>query len=181
MNSGAVDKTNVRVFIYKRTHQGDPNTLGHFGVQDCMGGLRNCCFDAVIGVGGISKWAQSEGISLKVNWIGISPIKIPQAGQRGPIVLFDHFIILEEKGKELSSLAPLLARRLLHPKAPRFIFSTRLSASEQSEVERILKAAKDAPPSLPVRNSVNRNARSHACPPGGCLPSKAIPNRACLP
>jgi len=181
MNSGARGQSDVRVFIYKRTHQGDPNTLGHFGIQDCMGGLRNCSFDAVIGVGGISKWAQSEGISLKVNWIGIGPKKIPQVGQRGPIVLFDHFMILEEKGKELSSLAPLLARRLLHRKAPRFIFSTQLSASEQSEVKRILNAAKDAPSSSPVRNTVNRNERPHDCPPSGCLPLRAIRNRVCPP
>jgi len=176
-----VDRANVRVFIYKRTHQGDPNMLGHFGIQDCMGGLRNCSFDAVIGVGGISKWAQSEGISLKVNWIGIGPKKIPQAGQRGPVVLFDHFSILEEKGQELSALAPLLARRLLHPKAPRFIFSTGLSTSEQSEVERILKAAKDAPPSLPIQNGANRNVRPHACPPSDCSPSRKSRKRTCPP
>jgi hypothetical protein len=170
----------MRVFIYKRTHQGDPNTLGHFGVQDCMGRLRSCNFDAVIGIGGICAWAESEGISLKVNWIGIGPKRIPQAGQRGPLVLFDHFSIFEEKGQELIRIAPLLARRLLRPKAPRFLFSTGLSASEQLEVDRILTAAKDAQPSLPIRNGVNRNARPHVCTSTGCSPSRSR-KRACLP
>lgn len=171
----------MRVFIYKRTHQGDPNSLGHFGVEDCMGRLRSCAFDAVIGIGGICAWAESEGISLRVNWIGIGPKRIPQVGQRGPLILFDHFTIFEEKGQELSEIAPLLADRLLHPKAPRFIFSTGLSAPEQSEVRRILKAAKDAPPSLPIRNAVNRNARPHACPQSVCPPSTKSRKRECLP
>lgn len=171
----------MRVFIYKRTHQGDPNSLGHFGVQDCMGRLRSCSFDAVIGIGGICAWAESEGISLKVNWVGIGPTKLPQEGQRGPIVLFDHFSIFEERGVELSSVAPLLARRLLHPKAPRFLFSTGLSASEQSEVSRILMAAKDAAPSLPLRSGANRNARPRVCQTGGCSPLKMSRKRGCLP
>ena len=71
------EEGDVRVFIYKRTHQGDPDSLGHFGVQDRMGRLRSCRFDAVIGIGGISDWAESEGISRKVNWIGIGPKKSP--------------------------------------------------------------------------------------------------------
>lgn len=171
----------MRAFIYKRTHQGDPNSLGHFGVQDCMGRLRSSAFDAVIGIGGISAWAESEGISLKVNWIGIGPKRIPQVGQRGPIVLFDHFTIFEEKGQELSAVAPLLAGRLLHPKAPRFVFSTGLSAPEQSEVQRILKAAKNAPPSQPVRDAFNRNARPRVCPPSVCAPARKSRKRECLP
>jgi hypothetical protein len=49
----------MRTFIYKRTHQGDPDNQGWFGIQDCMGSLRRRDFDAVIGVGGISDWAKA--------------------------------------------------------------------------------------------------------------------------
>jgi len=169
----------MRVFIYKRTHKGDPNTQGHFGVEDCMGRLRDCSYDAVIGIGGISNWAESEQISMKVNWVGIGPRKVPQPRQRGPIILFDHFRIFEERGKELISIAPLLARRLLHPKAPRFVFSPRLSSSEQSEVNRILTEAQDAPPSLPLPSGVKRDVHSRVCPPSSCSPTSR--KRGCLP
>jgi hypothetical protein len=45
-------ETTVRTLIYKRTHSGDSDKMGCFGIWDCMGRLRNMAFDAVIGVGG---------------------------------------------------------------------------------------------------------------------------------
>jgi hypothetical protein len=44
----------MRTLIYKRTHPGDPDTTGRFGVCDCMGRVRTWDFEAVIGVGGLS-------------------------------------------------------------------------------------------------------------------------------
>ena len=41
----------LRVFIYRRTHTGDPCRCGIFGVYDCMGRFRSRDFDAVLGVG----------------------------------------------------------------------------------------------------------------------------------
>ena len=77
-----------------------------------MGGLRRSGFGAVIGVGGISAWARDEGISRKVNWIGIGPRKDPLVGGRGPLVTFDHFVLFEEKGADFQAIAPTLAARL---------------------------------------------------------------------
>lgn len=43
----------MRILAYKRTHTGDPDANGVFGVNDCMGRVRSLEFDAVIGVGGL--------------------------------------------------------------------------------------------------------------------------------
>jgi len=43
----------MRILIYKRTHTGDPDLKGRFGIHDCMGRVRDYDYDAVIGVGGI--------------------------------------------------------------------------------------------------------------------------------
>ena len=63
----------MRVLIYKRTHKGDPNETGIFGIQDCMGRIRNWNYDAVIGIGGESAWRDDIGIKYKINWIGLAP------------------------------------------------------------------------------------------------------------
>jgi hypothetical protein len=39
----------MRILTYKRTHVGDPDQDGRFGIYDCMGRVRNYPFDAVIG------------------------------------------------------------------------------------------------------------------------------------
>src|SRR5215469_6855836 len=137
----------VRTFIYKRTHRGDPSPQGHFGNEDCMGKLRNCSFDAVIGIGGIGWLARSQGINSKLNWIGIGPKRFYVSDRRGPIVGFDHFVLFEENGEEFHGLAPTLAGRMLTAKGPRFLFSDRFNDAELKEVSRILKLAKTAPPS----------------------------------
>ena len=52
----------MRVLVYKRTHNGDPDTSGCFGVYDCMGAVRDWEFDAVIGVGGIGPEARASQV-----------------------------------------------------------------------------------------------------------------------
>lgn len=64
--------------------------------------------------------------------------------QRGPIVTFDHFILHESSGPELSDLAPHLARHI-YSRNVRAIM--RLDAIEQIEVQGILDLARDAPQS----------------------------------
>jgi len=61
----------MRILVYKRTHTGDPDLNGCFGVYDCMGSVMNLQYDAVIGVGDIGFEAQAIGISGKISWIGI--------------------------------------------------------------------------------------------------------------
>lgn len=137
----------MRTFIYKRTHKGDPDSQGWFGNEDCMGSLRSCEFDAVVGIGGICELAKVQGISRKLNWIGVGPRKRAQNGKRGPFVAFEHFVLFEDRGIDFSTIAPRLARRLLFAKAARFLFSDGFNRTERAELSRILKLAQDAPPS----------------------------------
>ena len=76
----AAAQRGCEVLIYKRTHSGDPDEAGQFGINDCMGQVRRWNFDAVIGVGGVGAKARSLGIDERVNWIGIGPHKEVVAG-----------------------------------------------------------------------------------------------------
>src|SRR5262245_17135282 len=99
----------MRVLVYKRTHNGDPDANGCFGAYDCMGTFRNRDFDAVVGVGGIGPEAQASGIAGQVNWIGIGPHKAYVPDKRGPEVTFDHFLDFGIDGPDFRRLAPRLA------------------------------------------------------------------------
>ncbi len=160
------DYRNMRTLVYKRTHKGDPRKEGWFGVEDCMGRVRAWDFDAVVGVGGIGRWAKSGGISGKVNWIGISPRRRPFSDMRGPIVGFKHFVLFEEKGPRFRDIAPALARRLYRRKSPRFLFKN-LNAAEETEVGRILRMARNAPASS-KRSGRFLDCRRIRCGSGGC-------------
>jgi hypothetical protein len=62
----------MRTLIYKRTHSGDPDPkTGVFGCNNCMKTVRGWVFDAVIGIGGIGREPECEGIAGKLTWIGI--------------------------------------------------------------------------------------------------------------
>ena len=158
----------MRTLVYKRTHKGDPRKEGWFGVEDCMGGVRAWDFDAVVGVGGIGRWAKSEGISGRINWIGIGPRRRLVPDMRGPVVGFKHFSLFEEKGPRLGSIAPALARRLYTRKSPRFLFN-KLDRVEQTEIRRILRMAKSAPPST-KQSRQSLDCRRIRCGPGRCPP-----------
>lgn len=120
-----------------------------------MGRLRGSDFDAVIGIGGICREAQAEGISRKLNWIGIGPKRRPHGDARGPLVVFDHFLFLEDGNIDFQTLAPSLAQRLYTPKSARYLFSDEFNAIERAEVNRILKMAVSAPPSLQLSTAPN--------------------------
>jgi hypothetical protein len=126
----------MRTLIYKRTHHGDPDKTGQFGVHDCMGRVRRWDFEAVIGVGGFGPEAKSHCLDGKVNWIGIGPHKQVVAGKRGPIVTFDHFVLYGSDAPDFELLAPLLAERI-YSKNVRVLMQG-LSPSEQDEVDDIL-------------------------------------------
>lgn len=109
-----------------------------------MGTVRSIRFDAVIGVGGIGTEAKSQGISGKLNWIGIGPHKRWRPDRRGPLLCFDHFLLFDEAGLDFRQLAPNLAKRI-YSKNVRLAVT--FSNVEEREVERILKLALTAPPS----------------------------------
>ena len=147
----------MRILIYKRTHKGDPDKTGRFGIHDCMGEIRSIEFDAVIGIGGIGSEPKSEGIDGKVNWIGIGSRKEQLDDRRGPLVWFDHFVLFEDKGPDFQTIAPTLARRM-YSKNIRLLLN--FTEIEQVEVGRLLEIAQTAPPS--TKASLTR--RAHRCP-----------------
>ena len=104
----------MRTLIYKRTHHGDPDVTGQFGICDCMGSVRRWDFDAVIGVGGVGPEPRRYGLDGKVNWIGIGPHKKAAAGKRGPIVSFDHFIFTALTDRTSRSCEPHRDSRRSH-------------------------------------------------------------------
>lgn len=136
----------MRTLIYKRTHTGDPDPEGRFGIHGCMGRVRTWGFEAVIGIGGIGPEPERNELARKVNWIGIGPRRTGAIDKRGfPVIAFEHFKLLESDGRELRELAPRLTDRI-YSKNVRVIMDD-LDEQERAEVERVLDLARDAPPS----------------------------------
>lgn len=130
----------MRILTYKRTHVGDPGSSGRFGINDCMGRVRSFRYDAVIGVGGTGYEPRSHGIDRKVNWVGINPKRVSHvSGYRGGIIEFEHFILLENDGPLLQSLAPNLARRIYS--GGRYILDS-YSETEKAEAAAVIEWAR---------------------------------------
>lgn len=157
--------TQPRTLIYKRTHPGDPDEFGRFGIEDCMGQVRAWDFESVIGVGGIGTQASSNQIDERVNWIGIGAHKHASSSSRGhPIVTFDRFVLFESSGPMLADLAPRLAKRLFDHNVRVLIHD--LDEHERIEVSRVLALAANAPPS--VKAPPRRLRSTKRCPPTPC-------------
>lgn len=127
----------MRILTYKRTHTGDPDFNGHFGINGCMGRVRNFTFDAVIGVGGIGHEPKSYGIDGKINWIGFKPRKRKNLTGDGVIVKFKKFVLFEHLGPVLNKVAPNLAHRM-YQGGVRFIL-TGYSKEEKEDAENIIR------------------------------------------
>ena len=138
----------MRILTYKRTHVGDPDSLGRFGINDCMGRIRAFHYEAVIGVGGVGREPRIAGIDRRINWVGIGPKRIPNVhGARAEIVQFDHFVLLEKTGPPVESLAPTLAHRMYG--GCRFIL-TAYSNTEKAEAIAIVDWARTQCPSTAI-------------------------------
>jgi len=135
----------MRVLVYKRTHNGDPDASGCFGAFDCMGDVRDREYDAVVGIGGIGPEAVSNGIDGEINWVGIGPHKRYVEDKRGPEVLFDHFLYFGTDGPDFRTLAPQLAERMYGNNVRSILDG--MSDAEQEEAEGIVQLALDEPPS----------------------------------
>lgn len=132
----------MRVLVYKRTHEGDPDASGCFGAYDCMGQTRWWDFEAVIGVGGIGDEPTKAGIAGKITWIGIGPRKFEVAGKDGPDVYFKHFRYKGQSGECFRTLARNLSERMYVKNIRAVIHS--LTEVERTEVDGILKLAETA-------------------------------------
>jgi hypothetical protein len=170
----------MRTLVYKRTHPHDPDECGCFGVEDCMGSVRDRNFDAVIGIGGNSSEAQHHDINGKVNWIGIGPHKHePPHGYRGPLVTFDHFLLFEADGPDFRELAPNLARR---------IYSTQGRCSfvsfyeiEKAEINCILRLAESEPASTwEPEDSPDKKQKGHLASGSACS-RRGLSRESCRP
>jgi hypothetical protein len=127
----------MRILTYKRTHIGDPDKEGRFGIYNCMGRVRSFIFDAVIGVGGIGQEPKSYKIDRRINWVGINPKRKRRSGGNGAIITFETFLLLDEHGPLLETLAPNLANRMYNRGAR--ILLNGCSDLERSEALGILK------------------------------------------
>ena len=130
-----------RVFIYRRTHIGDPCPCGIFGVHDCMGRNRSWKYDAVIGIGGISPRPVSEGIARRLTWVGIGAHKHPSPwGHSRPYVTFDHFCLMDKEGPFLTECAPLLAKHIFErERIPRWAWSDLQALEIRREIDTLLR------------------------------------------
>ena len=160
-----MSKKPVQVLIYKRTHIGDPDETGAFGMYECMGQVRAREFDAVIGVGGIGPEAVRFGIDRKVNWIGIGRHQIGVASDGYPLLAFEQFYLKDAKGPLLSDKARGLAKRLLATHGPRTIM-----LDSDKEIDAILRLARSSPPSPALLRGTqtsdspgNSNAKKRKC------------------
>jgi len=130
------------VLIYKRTHTGDPDKNGIFGINNCMGSVRDWEFDAVIGIGGLSPWKGSENIAKKINWIGIGANKNKVEKYENSVIAFEEFYLFEEKGILLEDIAPNLAKYIFSNNI-RIVKSTSLNEEQKFEVKNILDITKN--------------------------------------
>lgn len=153
-----------RVLIYKRTHTGDPWHEGVFGVNDCMGGIRNRKFDAVIGIGGVGAEPRSYGIACRLTWIGIEAHKLPRkpSGYRGSLIRFGGFLLFDKQGPLLKNIAPELAK-FMYDGNRRLKMSDGLSTPMLDEIQQILKLARNSPSSegLPQHARMSRKGLLH--------------------
>ncbi|MBS5020563.1 MAG: hypothetical protein KHZ60_10930 [Alistipes sp.] len=165
----------MRVLIYKRTHKGDPNETGIFGIQDCMGRIRNWNYDAVIGIGGESAWRDDIGIKYKINWIGLQPKRISAPKKRGDLIVFAHFKLYEETGINIEDHYPHLFEYLYSTKK-RFNISSNLPEDVLKEVIEILDTIKDSPASqaydIEIQNDLDSYIKTNICKCGGCSNSE---------
>lgn len=169
----------MRVLIYKRTHKHDPDGKGVFGIEDCMGRVRNWNYDAVIGIGAKSVWKNHTSIKYRINWVGLEPKRISAAKKRGDVVVFAHFALYEEEGKNIKKHYPnLFDYMYVDGNRKRFDMSSNLPESVLEEVKEILDSIKDSSASeaydIDSDDDLNTREASNQSKCGGCFRGEKI-------
>ena len=171
--SGSTTRS-MDTLIYKRTHTGDPNTLGVFGCHGCMGRVRRQRFDAVIGIGGKRPHRGSENIAFKITWVGIGPSKTEsRRDSRGPLVEFEKFVLWDEAGRDVRDAAPKLFRYMFEDQHVRHVMSRSLAKEMQEEVAAILRFAEEQ------RDDVRRNRLPRRSEQAVVKSKRALQKRKC--
>lgn len=155
----------MRILTYKRTHIGDPDPTGRFGIYDCMGRIRLLNFNTVIGVGGVGAEPRSHGIDRRDNWVGVGATKQWRPEGPGVVVTFEEFRLLEEQGPPLQELAPLLAMRMYEGRV-RFLLDG-YTLEEEAGAEAVIEWALSQP-AVPYRRGRHLAASvgcKSKCPP----------------
>ena len=153
----------MRILTYKRTHVGDPDESGRFGINDCMGRVRGYRYDAVIGVGGTGWEARSHDIDRKITWVGIGPKrKYGGSNRRAAIIEFEHFVLFDHAGPLLYSFAPNLANKIYNGR--RYILDaySDLEISEAISIVDWARRITDHRQATGLRK-VKRNCRQSRC------------------
>jgi hypothetical protein len=161
----------LKTLVYKRTHTGDPDRYGRFGIHGCMGRVRAWAFDAVIGIGGMGAEPTADGIDGRITWIGIGPRKVQGKDPRAPLVTFDRFILFDRQGPFLYERAPHLARRMYERGVRALLYP---SPVESKEISGLLDLARGAPPSRARSSRALGRVRGCRC---GKRHSSDCPNR----
>lgn len=151
----------MAILIYKRTHIGDPNPKGEFGVYDCMGKVRNLEYEAVIGIGGTGSEPRSHKIDGKITWVGVNPTKRYRKDLRGSIVTFQYFVLFDKDGPPLHAFAPLLAKRMYEGKV-RYLLN-RYTESERKEAEGIVNWAIEVSKQVSGEEDIEHNGYKLRC------------------
>ena len=141
------------VWLYRRTHVGDPCGCGIFGIHECMASARKECIGkhAVIGIGGKT---HDAGGGMRVNWVGIGPHQCQDASPAGNIMVrFDHFCLIDgEAGLHMATEAPTLCKYMFEEgRIPRKGQSSGVDAEYAEainrEIQHILQKFQSSPPS----------------------------------
>lgn len=125
----------MRILTYKRTHVGNPDRTGMFGVHGCMGNVRNWELDAVIGIRGIGSEPQSHGIAGRVTWAGRKPKKRQSLSGVGMLVTFEAFTLIDSKEPLLSEITPNLVEECMRVRT----LPDNYSIDEQAETEHVIQ------------------------------------------
>ena len=167
---------NLNILVYRRTHKGDPNENGIFGINDCMKSVRDWNYDAVIGIGGVAPWHEDREIAKKVNWIGINPaphdpLFYGSDTFGGKWITFEKFLLLDGNGPLVEDCAPKLYKYMFEQgRIPRT--GKHFPEEIYKELLVLLHLANDAPPSKSpsecseveqegmIRGEMNKSPRS---------------------
>jgi hypothetical protein len=150
----------MATLVYKMTHKGDPDSdLGIWGVEDCMGQVRDYEFDAVIGIGGRS-WSNETSRMGEIVWIGLGPEMVDRT-DRGPVLRFAHFRYFREGELMLRTIAPNLEKAMYNCRFKLY----RFSRLQEQEIARIRKKAKRAGRSARLNSQASNSQMEKGCRP----------------